>query len=69
MTLHHEAVISNYLPMVHRDEEQQQPNYGNHDAERSLSCRHTMNRRSVIGSIGNMSERRAIVARADRDIP
>ncbi|XP_032685634.1 hemicentin-1 isoform X2 [Odontomachus brunneus] len=42
--MHHEA-SENHLPAVHRDEEQQQPSYGNHDARQS-SRRHTTNRRN-----------------------
>ncbi|XP_026824170.1 uncharacterized protein LOC105277484 isoform X3 [Ooceraea biroi] len=45
--MHHETAddTSNHLPAVHRDEEQQQPNYGNHDARQS-SRRHVTNRRN-----------------------
>jgi len=43
-TLYHEAAISNYLPVMHRDEEQQQQQQPNYDAEQ-LSRRHTTNRR------------------------
>lgn len=47
--MHHEAAtIGNHLPAVHRDEEQQQqqPNYGNHDARQSSTRRHATNRRN-----------------------
>ncbi|XP_070527157.1 uncharacterized protein Nrm isoform X2 [Cardiocondyla obscurior] len=45
--MHHEAAtLGNHLPAVHRNEEEQQPNYGNHDARQSSSRRHSTNRRN-----------------------
>lgn len=47
--MHHEAAtIGNHLPAVHQDEEQQQqqPNYCNHDSRQSTSRRHATNRRN-----------------------
>ncbi|XP_018359905.1 PREDICTED: hemicentin-1 isoform X1 [Trachymyrmex cornetzi] len=45
--MHHEAATTgNHSPTVHRDEEQQQPNYGNSDARQSSTRRHATNRRN-----------------------